>query len=208
MNITLSESAFVFRTINAGKSKRNEDQAVVHVGLLTRPIKLDSSNSQSGSSQEKSSCGKSEPVINGHGDETEQSTREAQEHTVVLSPQGSTLSASPATELKEDYYEATSNLQDSSSNSGPGRIRIEQSNTVHNTQEETQPSQLSNSPPSQPSIPKQPLTSSVSLPYYLFGVFDGHAGWGAAVAAANQLHHIIHVSNDFLLLCIPNFTSL
>lgn len=33
----------------------------------------------------------------------------------------------------------------------------------------------------------------ISLPYYYFGVFDGHAGWGAAVSAANQLHHIIHV---------------
>jgi serine/threonine protein phosphatase PrpC len=32
-----------------------------------------------------------------------------------------------------------------------------------------------------------------SLPYVYFGIFDGHAGAGAAVAAANQLHHIIHV---------------
>ncbi|XP_065351032.1 protein phosphatase 1H [Cloeon dipterum] len=31
-----------------------------------------------------------------------------------------------------------------------------------------------------------------SLPYVYFGIFDGHAGSGAAVAAANQLHHIIH----------------
>ncbi|XP_059488514.1 protein phosphatase 1H [Neocloeon triangulifer] len=31
-----------------------------------------------------------------------------------------------------------------------------------------------------------------SLPYVYFGIFDGHAGAGAAVAAANQLHHIIH----------------
>ena len=33
-----------------------------------------------------------------------------------------------------------------------------------------------------------------SVPYYYFGLFDGHAGHGASVAAANQLHHIIHVS--------------
>nr|CAD7197143.1 unnamed protein product [Timema douglasi] len=29
------------------------------------------------------------------------------------------------------------------------------------------------------------------LPYVYFGIFDGHAGIGAAVAASNQLHHII-----------------
>lgn len=46
----------------------------------------------------------------------------------------------------------------------------------------------------QSSTTPQPMTTTISLPYYLFGVFDGHAGWGAAVAAANQLHHIIHVS--------------
>ena len=33
-----------------------------------------------------------------------------------------------------------------------------------------------------------------SVPYYYFGVFDGHAGYGASTAAANQLHHIVHVS--------------
>ena len=37
-------------------------------------------------------------------------------------------------------------------------------------------------------------SSTISLPYYYFGIFDGHAGWGAAVSAANQLHHILHVS--------------
>ena len=37
-------------------------------------------------------------------------------------------------------------------------------------------------------------TAGRSVPYYYFGLFDGHAGHGASVAAANQLHHIIHVS--------------
>ena len=35
-----------------------------------------------------------------------------------------------------------------------------------------------------------------SVPYYYFGVFDGHAGHGASTAAANQLHHIVHVSRN------------
>ncbi|KAK2721634.1 protein phosphatase 1H-like isoform X1 [Artemia franciscana] len=30
------------------------------------------------------------------------------------------------------------------------------------------------------------------LPYYYFAIFDGHAGSGAAVSAANQLHYILH----------------
>ncbi|KAF2365113.1 PPM-type phosphatase domain [Trinorchestia longiramus] len=34
----------------------------------------------------------------------------------------------------------------------------------------------------------------VSVPYYYFAVFDGHAGWGAAVYASQHLHHILHTS--------------
>lgn len=33
-----------------------------------------------------------------------------------------------------------------------------------------------------------------SIPYTYYGIFDGHAGVGAALCAANQLHHIIHVN--------------
>ncbi|XP_069168500.1 protein phosphatase 1H isoform X2 [Procambarus clarkii] len=178
-------------TINAGKSKRNEDQAIVHVGLLTRPIRTGVLNSKTSAAfKEKKSNDKSELVINGYGS-AEQLHTEVQEHTVVLSPQVSALSASPATELKEDYNHSTSSLKNDSSSKGPARIVLEQSNTIHHPLED-KPSQSSKLSSSQPSTVKQPLASSVSLPYYLFGVFDGHAGWGAAVAAANQLHHIIH----------------
>ncbi|KAJ8953267.1 hypothetical protein NQ318_015849 [Aromia moschata] len=31
-----------------------------------------------------------------------------------------------------------------------------------------------------------------SIPYTYYGIFDGHAGVGAALCAANQLHHIVH----------------
>jgi len=34
---------------------------------------------------------------------------------------------------------------------------------------------------------------TIDVPYYYFGMFDGHAGPGAAVVAASQLHHIIKV---------------
>jgi protein phosphatase 1H len=40
----------------------------------------------------------------------------------------------------------------------------------------------------------QDKRQALSMPYIYFGLFDGHAGVGAAVAAANQLHYIIHVS--------------
>ena len=35
-----------------------------------------------------------------------------------------------------------------------------------------------------------------SIPYVLFGIFDGHAGTGAALTAANTLHH--HVKEKFI----------
>lgn len=35
-------------------------------------------------------------------------------------------------------------------------------------------------------------SSEMSLPYIYFGLFDGHAGFGASVAAANELHHLVH----------------
>ncbi|XP_055371238.1 protein phosphatase 1J [Condylostylus longicornis] len=37
-----------------------------------------------------------------------------------------------------------------------------------------------------------PLKEHPDLPYIYFGIFDGHAGYGAALAAANQFHHILH----------------
>lgn len=36
-------------------------------------------------------------------------------------------------------------------------------------------------------------TKKISIPYSYLGIFDGHAGVGAALCAANQLHHILHV---------------
>ncbi|XP_049783105.1 protein phosphatase 1H isoform X2 [Schistocerca cancellata] len=36
------------------------------------------------------------------------------------------------------------------------------------------------------------IGNEMSLPYVYFGLFDGHAGFGASVAAANQLHHLLY----------------
>ncbi|XP_023714753.1 protein phosphatase 1H isoform X2 [Cryptotermes secundus] len=43
-------------------------------------------------------------------------------------------------------------------------------------------------------MPSSPecMNPATCLPYIYFALFDGHAGTGAAVAAANQLHHILH----------------
>ncbi|CAH0561949.1 unnamed protein product [Brassicogethes aeneus] len=35
-------------------------------------------------------------------------------------------------------------------------------------------------------------SQTFSIPYTYYGIFDGHAGVGAALCAANQLHHILH----------------
>lgn len=46
--------------------------------------------------------------------------------------------------------------------------------------------------------------STHSMPYYYFGLFDGHAGAGAAVAAADQLHRIVHEKlYDIAHLLVP-----
>lgn len=41
-------------------------------------------------------------------------------------------------------------------------------------------------------ILSHPLKKYPDLPYIYFGIFDGHAGYGAALAASNQFHHILH----------------
>lgn len=41
-----------------------------------------------------------------------------------------------------------------------------------------------------------------SIPYTYYGLFDGHAGVGAALCAANQLHHIIHVILQFCSIAL------
>ncbi|KAK7077535.1 Protein serine threonine phosphatase activity protein [Halocaridina rubra] len=182
-------------TINAGKSKKNEDQAVLHIGLLSRPLKLEPglSHSTSTSQERSSSSGKGPPVINGISDEMDLV------QTVMLQPQSSSvLSASPATEIKEDYGQ-TAPCQ---SENCPGCSQCQDRNkTIEGVEqpcisqqplEKSPPNHLFDSPASDSMTAHRNSQVSVSLPYYIFGVFDGHAGWGAAVSAANQLHHIIH----------------
>lgn len=42
------------------------------------------------------------------------------------------------------------------------------------------------------------------LPYVYFGIFDGHAGYGASLAASNQFHHILHEKLvDIIELLLP-----
>ncbi|EDW82379.1 uncharacterized protein Dwil_GK25159 [Drosophila willistoni] len=46
------------------------------------------------------------------------------------------------------------------------------------------------------------------LPYTYFGIFDGHAGYGAALAASHQFHHILHEKLvDCLDLLLPRDTN-
>lgn len=46
------------------------------------------------------------------------------------------------------------------------------------------------------------------LPYFYFGIFDGHAGYGAALAASLQFHHILHEKLvDIIELLVPANTQ-
>ena len=40
------------------------------------------------------------------------------------------------------------------------------------------------------------------IPYIYFGIFDGHAGSGCAVTAANELHQVMNFLLVFLHVCI------
>jgi protein phosphatase 1H len=43
------------------------------------------------------------------------------------------------------------------------------------------------------------------LPYVYFGIFDGHAGFGAALASSHQFHHILHEKLvDIIELLLPS----
>lgn len=43
------------------------------------------------------------------------------------------------------------------------------------------------------------------LPYVYFGIFDGHAGYGASLAASHQFHHILHEKLvDIIELLLPS----
>ncbi len=39
------------------------------------------------------------------------------------------------------------------------------------------------------------------IPYIYFGIFDGHAGSGCAVTAANELHQVVH---NKLMACLAH----
>ena len=54
-------------------------------------------------------------------------------------------------------------------------------------------------------------SKTVDIPYVYFGTFDGHAGSGCAVAAANELHVVLHrdvlalKNSSFLLMGLNSF---
>ena len=56
----------------------------------------------------------------------------------------------------------------------------------------------------QRNILSHPSKQYPDLPYTYFGIFDGHAGYGAALAASQQFHHILHEKLvDVLDLLMP-----
>lgn len=143
------ESIIILRTVNAGKSKKNEDQAAVHVGVLTRVINQSCNKTVSSSSQAsklKASNNGISSTLNGVVQDTKQKSKST--HITTSQP----IKILSASRLSDPLI---------------GGSTLPTVNHEENT---------------------------ISLPYYYFGVFDGHAGWGAAVSAASQLHHILHVS--------------
>lgn len=53
-----------------------------------------------------------------------------------------------------------------------------------------------------------PQARHPDLPYIYFGTFDGHAGYGAALAASNQFQHILHEKLvDVIDMLMPSKTD-
>ncbi|CAL4067880.1 unnamed protein product, partial [Meganyctiphanes norvegica] len=175
-------------TINAGKSKRNEDQAVCHTGLLTRTIKriLNECNDEE--------LNKRPLLMNGHDNPSER------EHTVMLAPQyvdgagKSSNSSSSTNTTNSDGSTPITSAQGQSTDGLLHRIKVEQECTIYDQIYDLEPGREATNITPEPTSEAEVL----SAPYYIFGVFDGHAGWGAAISASNQLHHIIH-NNIYLL---------
>ncbi|XP_076053951.1 protein phosphatase 1H [Oratosquilla oratoria] len=182
-------------TINAGKSKRNEDQACVHVGLLTRISSCGTQAKGPGRAVEvrtgtsQGSGGKKGSTSNGLEEKNS-----VDEQTVVLSAQGAKVT--PRASGSEGNATASTQTPNSTGDASNSSSSFQGSST---RQQLTIPLTADGvaatggeflTPPSTPDKKDPPET--LSIPYYYFAVFDGHAGWGAAVSAANQLHHILH----------------
>lgn len=57
-------------------------------------------------------------------------------------------------------------------------------------------------PPSTPEKDSNSHPQRQRIPYFYFALFDGHAGTGAAISAASELHCILHVITQFSILSV------
>lgn len=195
------------RTVNAGKSKHNEDQSCVFTGHLTRSVKktIDKDNRNQ--------------IKNIPGTAISKPTAQVRPQPVLSDPTSPHVSLSADQGTPDPLSPASHDLQQKDTND---HIEKNQTDIDYISDEATETDKLTpslsedgdlhtpdvngvQSDGEQSSSPNfcTPLTREklfvddgkgsveVTVPYYYFAVFDGHAGWGAAVYASLHLHEFI-----------------
>ena len=241
------------RTVNAGKSKHNEDQSTVHLGYLTRSVTQTSTDSLAQSSTDaknatvstiQPSASNSEQTISQPPNSDDDNSK-----SVDTSSDGDNSNISPDKKNEErtalvngdvTHEEALPHANGSDESVTPGivtpddgdsketetlfnghlqeplpdtseTVGVTDVNEIDNLEDN-----LSCSPHFCNVLPNESLfvdegsgMIGVSVPYYYFAVFDGHAGWGAAVYASQHLQHILHNSLSKVVdYIIPDQSSL
>ncbi|RWS26620.1 Protein phosphatase 1H-like protein [Leptotrombidium deliense] len=193
--------------INAGKSARNEDQASICKGLLRAIITPESIEAKVADMM---------PTIPGHsrsvpiGSQREINGDTSNETTSGNESKVSSNEAENVSEQKtavQAKLEIDKNEVSENSNSNGEMNEIVDVDNVVLASDLCSPStpfppeivesfkneisdNVFTTPPSSPSLLKS-TTMEESLPWLYFGIFDGHAGSGVAVAASNTLHKIV-----------------
>ena len=196
----------IFRTINAGKSIRNEDQAAIYSGLLKTTISPDNIADKvadmmptiPGYPQQQPVNSNKKPLNDNSKTTNSNDKLKSEIKTVENKPTGSSvvgkidgdiLNGKSVVELKHvlngtDNPTETISADDLLSPSTPLPIEITLGEAANEVVES-----VYNTPLTSPT--KNKSLKEESLPWVYFAVFDGHAGSGVAVAAANTLHKII-----------------
>ncbi|KAG1686078.1 Protein phosphatase 1H [Nymphon striatum] len=165
-------------TINAGKSTRNEDQASIQVVTLRR----DSTTEHTlfyPESEIKSQ-------INNSGFTLFKSNGSHSNENIIPNDNLSvTATESHNISVKDEADEGNVSSTSGIYQTPPSTPNSKSCDVTNN---ETDSSRLISK---YASCTDSKCTITKCLPYFYFGVFDGHAGSGAAVVASNELHRII-----------------
>uniref|UniRef100_A0A6A7FUR5 Protein phosphatase 1H n=1 Tax=Hirondellea gigas TaxID=1518452 RepID=A0A6A7FUR5_9CRUS len=222
-------------TVNAGKSKYNEDQSSVVVGYLTRSItknttsSLTNSNTAAVTNSTNNSNNENAAItsIQTNGRDSCHATTSLSEQTnatnsdsvlnitsdpniVVNNIDARIDSTNNEKTITCDAVDCSNDVVSAASSGCPHHVNGD--NVTSDGKGDTAQHNGSSSLPLDEDllfVDKADGMLGVSLPYYYFAVFDGHAGWGAAVYASQQLQQILESSlNKVIEYILPDSKDL